>query len=55
MRDSRAAFQAATAAEFVATVEGIVGREVRAFASAVDPERDVVFENFVFVHSDFAV
>lgn len=30
------------------TVEAITGRTVRAFASAVDPDRGVVFENFAF-------
>jgi len=48
VRDSRVAFQAATHEEFVAAVEDILGRKVRAFASAVDPATGVVFENFVF-------
>src|SRR3954463_11173494 len=33
VRDSRTSFQAATADEFVTTVERILGRKVRAFAS----------------------
>ena len=48
VRDSRTAFQAATASEFVAAVQQIVGREVRAFASGVDPDANVVFETFFF-------
>ena len=48
VRESRIAFQAATASEFVSAVEEIVGRKVRAFGSAVDVEQNVVFENFVF-------
>jgi uncharacterized protein YbcI len=48
VRDGRVAFQAATREEFVAAVEQIVKRKVRAFASATDVERDVVFENYVF-------
>jgi len=48
VRDSRVTYQAATAGDFVAVVEGIVGRKVRAFASGVDPDKDVVFETFYF-------
>ncbi len=48
VRDARGAFQVATADEFIAAVEQIVARKVRAFASAVDPDADVVFENFSF-------
>jgi uncharacterized protein YbcI len=48
VRESRLAFQAATADEFIAAVERIVGRKVRAFASATDVIQNVVFENFVF-------
>ena len=48
VRESRAAFQSATATEFIAAVERIVHRKVRAFASAIDPGTDVVFENFYF-------
>jgi uncharacterized protein YbcI len=52
VRDSRAAFQAATQEEFVAAVEEITDRKVIAFASAVDPQTSVVFENYVFAPSD---
>jgi uncharacterized protein YbcI len=48
VRDSRAAFQAATEAEFIASVEQIVHRRVVAFASGVDPNANVVFECFYF-------
>jgi uncharacterized protein YbcI len=44
--DSRTSFQAATRLEFQAVIEQVLQREVTAFASAVDPENDVVFENF---------
>jgi len=52
VRDSRVSFQAATEDEFVKAVEDITGRKVRAFASAVDPPRAVVFENFYFMPAD---
>jgi uncharacterized protein YbcI len=48
VRESRMFFQVATADTFIAVVERITGRTVRAFASATDPERNVVMENFVF-------
>jgi uncharacterized protein YbcI len=48
VRETRVAFQVATADDFVAAVEQIVGRKVRAFASAADVAQNVVFENFVF-------
>jgi uncharacterized protein YbcI len=48
VRESRLAFQTATAGEFVSAVEAIVGRKVRAFASATDVGANVVFETFVF-------
>ena len=48
VRESRISFQAATQADFIATVEQIVYRKVRAFGSAVDPDANVVFEAFYF-------
>lgn len=48
VRDSRMAFQVATADEFIGAVERIVQRKVHAFASATDVEQDVIFENFTF-------
>jgi uncharacterized protein YbcI len=52
VRESRMSFQVATAADFVAAVEQIVYRKVRAFASAVDPNANVVFENFYLEPSE---
>ena len=48
VRENRGAFQAATAADFIGAVEEIVYRKVRAFASAVDPDANVVFESYQF-------
>jgi uncharacterized protein YbcI len=48
VREARMFLQVATADEFVATVERITGRTVRAFASATDPDKGVVMENFIF-------
>jgi uncharacterized protein YbcI len=48
VRESRVAFQAATASDFVAAIEQIVSRTVRAFASGIDVEKNVVFETFYF-------
>ena len=48
VRDVRMDFQAAAEDEFVSAVEAIVDRKVVAFASGVDPDRNVVFENFLF-------
>jgi uncharacterized protein YbcI len=47
VRESRMFLQVATAGQFIATVEAITGRKVRAFASATDPDKGVVMENFV--------
>ena len=49
VRESRGAFQAATETEFIAAAERILCRKVRAFASAVDPNNDVIFEVFALV------
>jgi uncharacterized protein YbcI len=48
VRETRMAFQVATAPDFVAAIERVVQRKVVAFASATDVEQNVVFENFVF-------
>src|SRR4051794_37962200 len=48
VRDSRTAFQAATEDEFTRAVEEIVHRKVISFASAIDPDSNVVFECFYF-------
>jgi uncharacterized protein YbcI len=46
VRESRTFLQVATAGQFIATVEGLFARKVRAFASAIDP--GVVWEIFTF-------
>jgi uncharacterized protein YbcI len=48
VRHSRISFQAAVQVEFVTAIEEIVHRKVTAFASAVDPDNNMVFENFYF-------
>ena len=51
VRDTRTSFQAATQEEFIAAVEQIVHRKVRAFASAVDVKADLAYEIFTFERS----
>jgi uncharacterized protein YbcI len=46
VRESRMYLQVATSDEFIRAFEEIIGRQVRAFASATDPDSDVVFEIF---------
>jgi uncharacterized protein YbcI len=48
VRETRIAFQVATAPEFVAAIEEIFHRKVRAFSSGADVAQDVVFETFLF-------
>ena len=52
VRESRTSFQVATAKDFIAAVELIAYRKVRAFASAIDPDADTVFECFSFAPSE---
>jgi uncharacterized protein YbcI len=52
VRDTRTSFQVATRADFITAIEQIVHRKVRAFASAIDPDTNTVFENFVFESGD---
>jgi uncharacterized protein YbcI len=52
VRETRLAFQAATARMFIDAVEEIVHRRVHAFSSGIDVERDVVFETFLFERAD---
>jgi uncharacterized protein YbcI len=52
VRESRGALQAATSDQFVGAVERILGREVTAFASAIDPDRGVVWEVFNLGRAD---
>ena len=47
LRDIRLFFQHATEKQFIAAVEQITGRTVRAFTSALDTEEDVAVETFV--------
>ena len=44
VRETRTAFQAATRDQFVGAVEAIIGRRVKAFASAIDADEGVVWE-----------
>jgi uncharacterized protein YbcI len=48
VRDTRTAYQAATANDFITAVEQIVDRKVQAFASGIDAETHTVFEVFSF-------
>jgi uncharacterized protein YbcI len=48
VRESRMAFQVATAPEFIDAIERLVHRKVVAFGSATDVENNVVFETYVF-------
>jgi hypothetical protein len=49
IREARLFFQVATERQFVDAVEAIMSRTVHAFATAIDPDRGVVFEVFHFV------
>jgi uncharacterized protein YbcI len=48
VRHTRVSFQAATRSQFIAAIEVLIPRTVTAFASAVDPDSSVIFENFHF-------
>jgi uncharacterized protein YbcI len=52
VRETRMFLQVATQDEFVAAVETLLSRKVRAFASAIDPGPGVVFEIFSFHPED---
>jgi uncharacterized protein YbcI len=52
VRESRMFLQVASEQQFVAAVEELVSRKVRAFASAIDPGPGVVFEIFSFEPDD---
>jgi hypothetical protein len=52
VRESRTFLQVASQDRFIAAVEQLVSRKVRAFASAIDPEPGVVFEIFSFEPED---
>jgi uncharacterized protein YbcI len=48
VRTIRTTLQEGTRSRFVNTVEELTNREVRAFASTIDPQAGVVFEVFAF-------
>jgi uncharacterized protein YbcI len=48
VHESRMFMQVATSARFVEMAEQIIGRTVRSFSSATDPERAIVVEIFIF-------
>ena len=48
VRQIRTTLQEGTRERFVSTVERLTGREVRAFASTIDPQAGIVFEVFAF-------
>ena len=50
--ETRMFLQVASQDQFVAAVEALVSRKVRAFASAIDPAPGVVFEVFSFEPED---
>jgi len=52
VRESRMFLQVATQDRFIAAVEELVSRKVRAFASAIDPAPGVVFEVVSFEPDD---
>jgi uncharacterized protein YbcI len=52
VRESRTFMQSATARLFISAVEEILGRDVRAFSSAIDPDAGVVFEVFALEPHD---
>ena len=52
VREQRVAYQAVTASEFILAIERIVSRKVRAFASGMDADNNVVFETFYFESLD---
>jgi uncharacterized protein YbcI len=52
VRETRIAYQVATAQQFVAAIEEIFNRKVHAFASGTDVVQDVIFETFLFERDD---
>ncbi len=47
LRDTRIFFQYSTSAEFIAPIERLTGRRVRAFVSGIDTTKDVAAEVFI--------
>jgi uncharacterized protein YbcI len=54
VREARLFLQVATRDQFVRALEAIVGRQVQSFESALDPDRNVVYEICQFVAQDGA-
>jgi len=52
VRETRSFYQAATADTFTETVEALISRTVRGFASAIDPDKGIAMEIFVLVPVD---
>jgi uncharacterized protein YbcI len=48
VRDARLFMQVATSARFTARIEELVGRKVYSFASALDPDKGIAYEIFLF-------
>jgi len=48
VRDARLFMQVATADRFTTMIEALVGRKVYSFVSALDPEKAIAYEIFVF-------
>ena len=48
VQESRVFFQSASSRQFIDAVELIVNRKVKSFASATDPEREIVTEIYIF-------
>jgi len=52
VREARLHYQVATGPVFVRVVEELINRKVHAFAVALDPDQDVLFEVFTFEPRD---
>ena len=52
VQESRVFFQSAKADDFRGAVERIVGRDVRSFSTATDPDAGIVVEIYVFTPRD---
>ena len=48
VRDARLFMQVATADRFTSRIEELVGRKVHSFVSALDPDKALAYELFVF-------
>jgi uncharacterized protein YbcI len=52
VREARLYLQVATRARFIAAIEPLVGRRILSFESAIDPDRNIVYEIAYFVPED---